>query len=191
MDRNAVFAVAARICNQLFALDLVSEKFRQAVNALSVKLLVKKFSAVPFGVFVLAFKAKIRAEVNERLAAVNAFFAKLLRKSVRKRGKNNVAFLNDRVLIFADHIVQKFIRGIYLAELLTLKRNRADRRDLRLGVSCYQPHKLRAGISGRTNNSYLYHNSLLIVRNKSILIQSGAKLFFKAIPHNSGVRIAQ
>ena len=70
-----------------------------------MELFVKEGSAVPFGVFVLAFKSEIGTEVNESLACAYALFGKLLRKSVRKCGKNYVAFFNNCVLIFSDHIV--------------------------------------------------------------------------------------
>ena len=70
-----------------------------------MQLFVQKCAAVPLGVFVLALEAEVRAEINERLACFHTFCGKLLRKSVRKRGKNNVALFNNRVLVFAYHVV--------------------------------------------------------------------------------------
>ena len=101
--------VAARVCNKAFALYVVSEQFGQTVCRLFVKLFVKKCSAVPLGVFVLAFKAEISSEVDKLFARANVFFCKFLRKSVGKGGKDYIALFNNGVLIFAYHIVKKFV----------------------------------------------------------------------------------
>ena len=97
--------VTAGVCNQLFALDFISEKFGKSVNSLLVELFVEKSTAVPLGIFLLALKAEVCAEVNESLACAYALFGKLLRKTVRKSRKDNIALFNNRVLILAHHIV--------------------------------------------------------------------------------------
>ena len=97
--------VAAGVCDKALALDLIAEKLGQTVNALRVQLLVEEGSAVPFGVLVLAFEAEVRAEVDERLAGAHALCGELLRKTVGESREDDVALLDHRVLIFADHIV--------------------------------------------------------------------------------------
>ena len=148
--------VAAGVRNQLLALDVLSEKLGQTVDALLVQRFIKEGAAVPFGVLVLALEAEVRAEVDERLACGDALFRKLLRKAVRQRGEDHVALFNDRVLILADHIVEEAVGGIDVAELLTLKGYRADRGDLRFGVRKQQTHQLGACIAGCPDDSCFY-----------------------------------
>ena len=64
--------VAAGVRDNALALDIVTEKLGKSVNRLLVQSLVEEGSAVPFGVFVLALKAEIRAEVDKRLARADA-----------------------------------------------------------------------------------------------------------------------
>ena len=70
-----------------------------------MELLVEEGAAVPLGVLVLALMADIRVEVNERLGVGDALLGKLLGESVRKRGEDDVALLDNSVRILANLIV--------------------------------------------------------------------------------------
>ena len=149
--------IAARIGNDPFSENILTEQLRQAVNRLFMELLVLIGSAVPFLIFFLAVQPEIRAQVNKRLAFLVTGFGQLLGKPMRQSGEYHVAFVHHLAGGFTNHIAQIEVGGIYLTDCLSLKADGADGRNLRLRMAQQQPHQLRAGVAGGSDNSRMYH----------------------------------
>ena len=147
--------IAAGVCDDLLPANLLAEQLGQCIDRLLVQLFIEVGPAVPFLIIVLVFQAEIRPQVDKDLSRVVTRLCELLRKPVRKRGKDHVALLHHFLLRTAHQIADVVVRRIDVAERLPGKADRADGRQLRLRMPGEQPDQLRAGVTGRAHDACL------------------------------------
>ena len=153
-SQNAACRIAARISDKACALDLVTEKLRQAIDSLRRRVLM--LHVIPLFKNMVISKSVIAAKVNDFHIATSQLLANLHGMSMRQSNKNNVADSGNLLQLL--HRFQLFVYAscqmrIHRCNRFTCTAFRGDSRDFCLRMSVQQSQQLDSGIACRANNT--------------------------------------